>query len=79
MKIEQRLGAALPPQHLDARFVVPVIVPGASGAHFGFDPVDDTNEATHVHTLKSGCPTFTLPTNKVLIPCDRLDRVVVCV
>ena len=77
VEVEQRLGAALPPQHLDARFGVPVLAPGAPGAHFGFDPVDGTNEATHVHTLNPGCPTIPPPTNEVLIPFDRLDRMVV--
>ena len=77
VKVEQRLGAALPPQHLDARFGVPVLAPCAPGAHFGFDPVDGTNEATHVHTLNPRCPTIPPPTNEVLIPFDRLDRMVV--
>ena len=77
VKVEQRLGTTLPPQHLDARLGVPVLAPGAPGAHFGFDPVDGTNEATHVHTLNPGCPTIPPPTNEVLIPFDRLDRMVV--
>ena len=37
VKVEQRLGTTLPPQHLDARLGIPVLASSAPGAHLCLD------------------------------------------